>query len=179
MLTELSLRFTGSAGRVSAKDWTFPDRHRGPGNVRDPFVFEGPWQSLEKSRSLTMGWEAPNFWSLPIECQGVHCLSALNLSRFRPLNRHGELAAPSNSWAELSKRLTLGIPGKPQSGSTQDSDSPVTARFFKKLGLGQRGFSSVSFVLGKTWGMGRGCVIMKGATLELHEQRLSTWLQGF
>ena len=33
--------------------------------------------------------------------------------------------------------------------------------------------------LGKTWGMGRGCVIMKGATLELHEQRLSTWLQGF
>ena len=33
--------------------------------------------------------------------------------------------------------------------------------------------------LRKTWEMGRGCVIMKGATLELHEQRLSTWLQGF
>ena len=33
--------------------------------------------------------------------------------------------------------------------------------------------------LGKTWEMGRGCVIMKGATLDLHEQRLSTWLQRF
>ena len=33
--------------------------------------------------------------------------------------------------------------------------------------------------LRKTWEMGRGCVIMKGVTLELHEQRLSTWLQGF
>ena len=33
--------------------------------------------------------------------------------------------------------------------------------------------------LRKTWEMGRGCVIMKGATLDLHEQRLSTWLQRF
>ena len=33
--------------------------------------------------------------------------------------------------------------------------------------------------LRKTWEMGRGCIIMKGATLELHEQRLSTWLQQF
>ena len=33
--------------------------------------------------------------------------------------------------------------------------------------------------LRKPWEMGRGCVIMKGATLELHEQRLSTWLQRF
>ena len=43
-------------------------------------------------------------------------------------------------------RKSLGNTGNPQSGPAQDSDSPVTARLFKRLGLGQREFSSVSLI---------------------------------
>ena len=62
-----------------------------------------------------------------------------------------------------------------QSSSAVELNPVVTSQLLWKA---DAWFSSLQ-VVGKTWGMGRGCVIMKGATLELHEQRLSTWLQGF
>ena len=46
------------------------------------------------------------------------------------------VAAVENKDGDFEK----GNAGKPQSGSTQDSDSPVTARLFEKPGLGQRSF---------------------------------------
>ena len=45
--------------------------------------------------------------------------------------------------------------------------------------LSEIGKELVEKELRKVWEMGRGCVIMKGATMGLHEQGLSTWLQGF
>ena len=47
-----------------------------------------------------------------------------------------KVAAVENKDGDFEK----GNAGKPQSGSTQDSDSPVTARLFEKPGLGQRSF---------------------------------------
>ena len=61
--------------------------------------FGGSWQDLERSPSLAMGWDAPNLWLLPMECQGGHCLSALNQSRFRMLNQRSELVNLSDFWA--------------------------------------------------------------------------------
>ena len=66
------------------------------------------------------------------------------------MGREGrKLSKLGKRWENLSTRIKIiyiGNTGKPQSWSTWNSDSPVTARLFKRSGLGQRRFSSVSAI---------------------------------
>lgn len=138
--SRLGLRFAGSAGRVDGKDWAFPDQQRGPGDVRDPFVLQGPWQSPEKPPFSGHGLGCPKFAvtthrvpasSLPIGFESVEVSAAEPAWRISghtklpdPLAGRQALIHPIASLSVSSKRwqslLQLGAKLHFSSRSTAD-----------------------------------------------------------